>query len=351
MREYSVSLRKSEFAVASDAPMNTCAPGKAQGISKQAATVVPSEYVEIITADFYNQENDFIIKKEDKVFKSQSNKNSMLAPRSCSRGLHSIHISYLLRPIRRRRGPARVRGAKRRRHLSTVLSHHHQVVKVEDHHYENSREGYVDSNYWQVSNTGLYVDGQKYECEYCGFTTNIDVDFVKSIRSRMNKKSYKCHLCEYNASQLSHLQSHMRKHTGEKPYKCNYCEYSASQFCSLQRHTRRHTGEKPYKCKQCDYSTSYLYSLQTHMRTHTGEKPYKCVHCEYSASESSKLKRHMRLHTGEKPYKCKQCDYSTSRLNYLKTHMRRHTGENRIVVTSVTTTHPNWELKRHMLCI
>ncbi|GBP94508.1 hypothetical protein EVAR_86175_1 [Eumeta japonica] len=279
MREYSVSLRKSEFAVASDAPMNTCAPGKAQGsqagrdrcavrnhkgVKKEYENEVKKEHDIGVKNDYINevkkepnnevkkepdnedsapdmdvgrnmklkqnpltvmssdevQENDFIIKKEDKVFEVTIKQELDVGP-----------TVLQPRPIRRRRGPARVRVPNDAGTFDSPVTSSLRV-KVEDHHYENSREGYVDSNYWQVSNTGLYVgertsqesafrsmeaqmegqctycmevlkhyecrtnipnntytDGQKYECEYCGFTTNIDVDFVKSIRSRMNKKS------------------------------------------------------------------------------------------------------------------------------------------------------------------
>ncbi|GBP94283.1 Zinc finger protein 782 [Eumeta japonica] len=170
--------------------------------------------------------------------------------------------------------------------------------------------------------------GQRpYKCEHCGYSTSVMGDLKMHIRTHTSEKLYKCVQCDDSASQINNLKAHICTHTGERPYKCKKCEYSARNIDSLQKHMRTHTGERPYKCDYCDYNASQIGTLKVHMRIHMGEKPYKCKQCEYSASDMGNLRLHVRTHTGEKPYKCMQCEYSASRINNLKVHMRTHTGE------------------------
>ncbi|XP_066970735.1 zinc finger and BTB domain-containing protein 7A-like isoform X20 [Macrobrachium rosenbergii] len=80
---------------------------------------------------------------------------------------------------------------------------------------------------------------------------------------------------------------------GSRKYQCGYCGYSTDNTGNLAKHVRVHTKEKPFQCSLCPLTFTQSMNLKRHVRTHTGEKPYSCSFCPYRANQSTSVKSHI----------------------------------------------------------
>uniref|UniRef100_A0A1A9X5Q1 C2H2-type domain-containing protein n=1 Tax=Glossina brevipalpis TaxID=37001 RepID=A0A1A9X5Q1_9MUSC len=128
-----------------------------------------------------------------------------------------------------------------------------------------------------------------------------------------NKKEYRCPFskCQKFFKNPKRLSDHKRRyHINSENYVCEYCGYRTRMNSNFIVHRRQHTGEKPYCCEICGLSFVSSYQLTAHKDTHALHRKYLCNECNVSFKQKKTLLHHKLLHGKQNRYVCYICNAS-----------------------------------------
>jgi len=170
-------------------------------------------------------------------------------------------------------------------------------------------------------------NGVKFDCHICDAklaSKGSLFNHVKHVHER--QKNFKCDLCERYFAAKQQMQQHISSfHEGNKPFHCEICQDMrwATRGGLVEHMASVHEG-KTYDCELCDATFKSKGGLRGHHTTvHDTTNAFRCEICGATFAQRNGLKLHIQgIHEGNKPHSCKICDYSTTQRSTLKQHIQ-----------------------------
>lgn len=166
------------------------------------------------------------------------------------------------------------------------------------------------------------TDSSSYECDTCGFATNL----IYKLRRHMQQHSLPVSECGICHLKLKNVTKHMKEvHRLDRPFTCDICDSSFKTIHNLKIHKKIH--ETPEECPICH---KFVAHLQRHMHRHSEAKrtPSHCPQCSRLCSSKQALQEHVeRVHEKRplgKSYSCLVCDLNFIRAEDLWRHSFMH---------------------------
>jgi len=182
------------------------------------------------------------------------------------------------------------------------------------------------------SNVEESGSGGKFQCSFCGFSTN-NVRKISEHNREHQRANNVCYYCERRFGSPAELSVHVgAEHADNKtnnmPFVCSSCPARFRTRAQLVSHLPKHSSSRPFICARCGASFKWRNALHDHAVTHTSRKEHLCDICGYATAHRGQLRSHRLVHTGG-TMRCSwpDCDFRATRTQNLKYHLLTHTQE------------------------
>lgn len=161
-----------------------------------------------------------------------------------------------------------IKSAKPEENLNRIMWGMYDYYCVQCHFQTMSRAEY--KKHLKQHSTVLQV------CELCGYTTASEAQYARHKKKHKDERRFKCHMCDYKARHKMSLIYHMKTHNvdvksvkkAKKDFECDRCGFKTDVTVVGYKHIRScrvscGRGMK-HACDQCEYSTKRKSDLKRH---------------------------------------------------------------------------------------
>uniref|UniRef100_A0A336KRY9 CSON014938 protein n=1 Tax=Culicoides sonorensis TaxID=179676 RepID=A0A336KRY9_CULSO len=193
----------------------------------------------------------------------------------------------------------------------------------------------------------VHFGHQPYQCDICGFTSNLKNGLRNHIEGRHLKRRFGktreretivCNICNFVCISKDSHYNHMKSHENseERPFKCMKCDLHFKKQRTLDKHNRsvHITEDLPFTCNLC-ISARFVTEeiLKLHLKRHecseekSAKQPFACTACELRFCNKVLLDNHVKHHEKNEIDSCQICGktlYRSSATDHMEKHKTKY---------------------------